>query len=182
MEKPWSHQNKLKQQPIPDQQQLLIQINTVPNQRDKALCAFAYLTGGRISEIIKEVQKKHLEDGWLDGKKVLLIDMPNRKNKKRHRKKIPILVDREKDFINIIEEYINTLQLEDVLFNFNKHRAYQIIRKHLDMNCHFLRDIRLTHLVTKHDLNGHQVKLYAGWSDTRPADTYIQLNWRNIWK
>src|SRR3990167_6102198 len=48
----WKYQKELKKKKIPNQQELIMMIDTIPQARIKALISIAYLTGGRISEIV----------------------------------------------------------------------------------------------------------------------------------
>ena len=204
--KPWSHQASLKREPIPTQNELLTSIDLIPSKRDRALVAIAYLTGGRISELVREenlkkttykkgkvykvdtikldykgITKKNMTIQKIKGDSLLVIDIQNRKNKNRLRKTIPIPIAKEQKFVDVIGEYTITLNANDPLFTFNKHRAYQIMRQHMNMNCHFFRDIRATHLVTLHGLGDFKLVKYMGWSDARPASRYVQLDWKDIW-
>lgn len=222
--KPWSRQAILKRQAIPTQEELLHRIRDIDNERDRALIAFAYLTGGRISEIVKEkhlrkniydtyiddtgkkktrkteggsyvirdvkkvminypgVCKKDISYTFLDNRRIMLIDIQNRKNKKKLRKQIPIIIDKEYYFVKIIEGYVREMEPEQPLFPITKSRASQIMNKYFDMNCHFFRDIRATHLVTLHGLREHQLQMFMGWTDGRPAQAYVQLRWQDIWR
>jgi hypothetical protein len=228
MNRPWSLQTILKKKSLPTQNDLLLSINTIPSLRDKALVAIAYLTAGRISEIVSQKElrkviykhkvvkgkkefeydnegnlildkivkvplnypgicKKDIGYGFMENKKdgelkVMIISMQNRKNKEQARKNIPIVIEREKEFVDIIQAYIGSMDLETPLFPINKHRAYQIISKYMKMNCHFLRDIRLSHLVILYHRDGSRLKQFAGWHDLKPASRYVQLDWRDIWK
>jgi hypothetical protein len=224
--KSWEQQNKLKKESIPTKADLLSRIlNNTQSHRDRALVAIAYLTGGRISEIVSEkclkkttfakemidgrqrtkkdslgrfiveriekiplnykgICKKDITIGMLeDNRKVILVDMQNRKNRTRKRKVIPILYEEEQDFLSIIETYVKELgSVDDPLFPICKSMAWKIISKVARMNCHFLRDIRLTHLVVLYKRDTARLVKYAGWTDGRPASTYVQLDWEDIWK
>jgi len=215
MNKPWSHQAKLKRERIPSPDEIYRQIQSIDNQRDQALVAAAYLTGGRISELVREnFLKKAIFEKGADGKLVkphhiiridkielnykgltkgdfryekvkeeqcFVFDMQNRKNRIKKRKELPVLPRKEQRFIKIVTDYIDTLKDDTPLFPFNKHRAYQIIRKNMDMNCHFIRDIRATHLVVIYKFDAFRLMKFMGWSDPRPAARYVQLDWTDIW-
>jgi integrase len=45
---------------------------------------------------------------------------------------------------------------------------------------HYLRHVRLTHLREEYNYDTADLMLYAGWTDTRPAAVYIQLDWRHL--
>ena len=110
----------------------------------------------------------------IDGKEILIVRMANRKNKNYKKKNIPIPVDREPEFVKVIEKYIEGKELDEPLFPFGVGHAEKIMRK-IDMNPHFLRDIRLTHLVTVYNYNAHQLVKFAGWQNIAPAERYIRL-------
>ena len=210
----------MKREDIPHQQQIIRMAKSYWNTRDRALFIVAYLTAGRISEIVekkylyKVKYKKSLQsdknnnmvhrivrnangspiaektekieinfkgitrkDIFLTekkGKSILMISMPNRKNKQYIRKNIPIPADREKELIFMLNQYIDTLYDEQPLFPFKIWKAEKIIAE-VDMNPHFLRDIRLTHMVTIYDFNAFQLTKFAGWKDVTPAERYVRL-------
>lgn len=116
-----------------------------------------------------------------DGGRYLLFNIQNRKNKERLRKEIPIIESLDKGFIEIIEQYISTLAPDEPLFKFSKVWAWKIIHKITGCNCHFLRDIRLTHLVALYHRDGSRLQKYAGWKDLKSATHYVQLDWSDIW-
>lgn len=122
----------------------------------------------------KGIQKKHITFNEVKGKKLMIVSMQNRKNKNYLTKNTPIPMHKEEVFINMLEEYTNTLGDDDVLFPFKGTKARQIIaERHL--NPHFLRDIRLTHLVTVYDFGTFHLMKFAGWQSPKPAERYIRL-------
>jgi len=137
--------------------------------------------GSPIAEKVDKVEINYLgiirQDVWVTekkGKNILMVSMQNRKNKTYTRKSIPIPIDKEKKLIDMLFEYINGLAPEDPLFPFKIWKAEKIIAK-VGMNPHFLRDIRLTHLVTMYDFNAFQLTKFAGWKDVSPAERYVRL-------
>lgn len=191
------------------------------NIRNRALFILAYLTAGRISELVryrkvkygmKEViiirngkakkqriqdwRKRKIDALWSssitrqqiaftkkDDRPVLLIRMRNLKSRKRHEKDIPIPLDSQENiaFYNMLKEFLNKLDLEDELFPFSYQNAHKIIKK-TGFNCHSLRHIRLTHLSTLYDFNEQLLRIYAGWTDSRPSYRYVEANWGDILK
>ena len=203
MTKPWTHQKELKLKDIPNQNEVFILVNNIHQLRLKALITMCYLTGGRISELVKcKKLYKRLEDGSSEaydinyngiskkditfinnkGKNIMLINIQNRKNKHMKRKNIPVLCDKEWRFVNIVTNYIETLKDDEPLFPFNRHWAYVQIKENTGYNPHFWRDIRATHLVTMYGLDGFRLEKFLGWTDSRPAKHYVKLNWRDIWQ
>ena len=190
--------------------------------KERALFIMAYLTGGRISEIVKEpylrkvqykkevlideagnrtvriarnskgspiqisVERKELgykgirrdNISWTykDGRRILIISMQNRKNKRNKRKRIPIPLDKEESLLGLLQEYLDTLQADEPLFPFSKSKAEEIIKRTTGMNPHFLRSIRATRLVIDYNFNEFKLQQYMGWSDGRPAARYVSLN------
>ena len=219
---PWKRQRILKKQDIPTQEQLYnLCITTFDTLEEQALFAMAYLTAGRITEIvpckylkvneyethksrdkkgrmrsvikrnvngspfIKGYKKvKHDYQGILaqnitfetkKNTKIMVLSIQNRKNKSINRKNLPIPVEKEQKWVRIIKKYIAGMAPETPLFKFKRSKAEKILAK-ADMNPHFLRDIRLTHLVTIYDFGSHHLTKFAGWKDPRPAERYVRLN------
>lgn len=123
-----------------------------------------------------------------EGKKILIIKLRNLKNKNRGEqiKLIPVPLDLDNDkhkiylkFSHIIWNYKKLLDKDEEMFPITKRRAEQIILK-AGFNPHFLRKLRLTHLVKYHNFTDQKLKTFAGWSDSRPSKHYIKINWRDL--
>lgn len=224
--KPWGTQKKLKKEEIPTQEELIIIAKKIKNLQERALFIMLYLTGGRISEVVREpylrkvqYKKEIFEDGvgnkkerivknssgspiqlnvtrenlcysgirrdnvsWTfkDGRRILIISMQNRKNKRSKRKRIPIPLDKEKGLIELLMEYLDKIQPDESLFPFSKTKAEIIIKRTTGMNPHFIRDIRATRLVIDYNFNEYKLVQYMGWSDGRSAAKYVILNENSI--
>jgi len=177
----WEHQKELKKQDIPSREEIKMMAQSLPDDRLKALFVILYLTAARITEITRELKRGDIISTEYKGRKLILFNLPNRKNKGRTRKQIPIPVDKERDLLEIALPYINQFNdPEQVLFPFNDRRAYQLISKHLKINPHWIRHIRLTHLVVLHDFNDQLLIRFAGWVDGRAAGHYMELKWKDI--
>lgn len=218
--RPWKRQRILKKQDIPPQEAILAMARSYSSLKERSLFILAYLTAGRISEIVKQpylrkhtyayeeindkngqkvLRIKRNENGspiitqterirWdypgirrkdivvqaKKDKRVLIVSMQNRKNKQHTRKNVPIPAEKEAEFIDMLNEYLDTLREDQPLFDFGVAKAERIIAK-TDMNPHFLRDIRLTHMVTLYDFNAFQLVKFAGWKDIKPAERYVRL-------
>jgi len=123
--------------------------------------------------------KKDLTFENVQGLDVLIVSMDNRKNKQYTKKRVPIPVAHEYELVRLIKAYLTTLNDDDPLFPFNQGRAGKILNK-LDLNPHFLRDMRLTHLITKYEYNAFQLVRFAGWKNISPAERYIRLGMRDL--
>ena len=217
---PWKRQRILKKEDIPTQQSVYNMAFKFDSLTEQALFVLAYLTGGRISEIVKcnflrkntykkvkakdrhgiktykiarnenespiiikvdkvplnykGIKKSDITFTNKKGKEIMIISMQNRKNKDFTRKNIPIPVHKEAHFVEIVQSFMQDKGIAEPLFNFGRSKAEQILSK-VHMNPHFLRDIRLTHLVTIYDFNSFQLSKFAGWKDPRPAERYVRL-------
>lgn len=126
------------------------------------------------------IRRKDLSIQHKQGKKLLLVNMQNRKNKTLKRKELPIPCDKgEQSAVKNVSDYANNLDFEQPLFDFQIGKAEKIIAK-AGMNPHFLRDIRLTHLVKFYGFSAFHLQKYAGWKDPRPAEVYVRLSWDDL--
>ena len=77
--------------------------------------------------------------------------------------------------VKIVQDYLATLPTpETPLFDFTTRKAEYIMER-TQYNPHFLRDIRLTHMVTIYNFNAFQLAKFAGWKDIKPAERYVRL-------
>lgn len=123
--------------------------------------------------------KHNLDFKQIDGKNILEIGMANRKNKKFKRKYIPIPVQKEQNLLSLLMDYASRLPDGSPLFSFGVSKARKILSKS-GMNPHFLRDIRLTHMVTVYNFNAFQLVRFAGWKNISPAERYIRMSTRDL--
>jgi len=178
----WQKQKELLKNRIPSLNDVKEMINNIDNLRNAALISLVYLSAGRINEVVKQLKKKDIIKTEKDGRDILLVRMPNEKNRRRKYKDLPIPLDNPEyqPLVDIIFKYLNTLEENSVLFPFSHIRAYQLFQKYLGINPHFLRHVRATHLVTVHDFNEQLLVRYMGWTDSRPAKHYMELRWQDI--
>jgi len=178
--KPWELQKYLETQRIPTEGDMKLFAANIDSVRNRALFIMLYITAGRVSELCYDLKKKHLVVDVRKGRQVLLINMPNRKHRKRHFKDIPIPLDKEEVLLGLLNQFLQGKYENDPLFNFSPNWAYKIIRKELGWNAHWIRHLRLTHLVVNHDFNEQLLVRFAGWTDSRPAKNYMALRWGDI--
>lgn len=127
------------------------------------------------------VRRRDFQDQIIDGLKVLVISIENRKNKSEPRKFCPVPVEKETELVKIIYQYINKFSYETPLFNRTIRWAESVINK-VGMNAHFLRDIRATHLAQNYNFTEYHLIAFMGWTDGRPASRYVLRNWKKIVK
>lgn len=127
---------------------------------------------------IKKRQIEFVSEGEMP---ILLVKVRNLKNKKKHTKDIPINLSRDWNsrMIELIKPYLDSKLPDDELFPFDRARAEYLLRK-LPFNIHYLRDLRATHFVVINDMAENQLARIMGWSDSRPASTYVQYRWRDL--
>lgn len=160
---------------VPSQKELLNIVRKIENSEHRTLIVLAYLTGGRIREVLS-LKRGQLRTEDKSGRRVLSIyHMLNEKNKKRKSKTFFIPIDKEGDLVETIIPYLNTRGKNDSLFNFkSRQRAWQITRKY-GFHPHIFRHYRLTHLVTIYNFSDRMLVEFAGWKDSAPGHYYIQL-------
>jgi len=179
--KPWGLQSSLKLLKIPSENDIKVLAANISDIRTRALFIMLYLTAGRVTEVVGSALKKSdIELKYKQNRAVMLIKMPNRKHKTRHWKDIPIPLDKEGVLIKLLNEYLKTKYTEDALFKFGKIRSYQLIRGATGFNNHWIRHLRLTHLVMNYDFNEQLLVRFAGWTNSLPAKEYMELRWTDI--
>jgi len=148
------------------------------NLQTRALFLVTYLTAGRITEIVKSLKGENISEEYRLGKKVLVLRLVNRKHKTRHMKELILSfnTNKEKEMIEMLMEYVDKKHPEELLFKFGKTWAYKLLIKETNgWNCHYLRHLRLTHLVILYGFDAARLMRWAGWSDSRPSKHYIDL-------
>lgn len=198
--KPWSKQSFAEKERIPGVNNIIDMSKQIYNDRDRCLFVLTYLTAGRLQELVRytgkngklesikagdlQIKENIIENnGEKSIKKILLINLRNNKNKKRYRKDIPVPLNKPEnvELFNLMSEHLLGIPDEDEVFPITYRRAYAILTKiNNRWNPHWIRHIRLTHLVTIYGYREYQLTLYAGWSDPRPAKHYLQMRWEDL--
>jgi len=186
-------------------------IRLLPTLKERAFVAFVYVTGARVSEVVRHYKEKNLnrkvtktiqdEDGYLKkitenspiterklvGEPIIkeqiffennFMIVKNVRSLKRRSKTmirtIPILLDKEDKFIQIVKDYINTLDEKDPLFDFTRVTGWRIMNK-IGLYTHHLRHMRATKLAEIYDFDSFQLQQFFNWSTSKPGDTYVHL-------
>jgi len=188
-------------------EEILRGINTTNKVRERALVAFLYATGGRISEAL-QVKAKDVHNTNIKYSNVIheyvrrdcmVIDMPILKRKRKGvgpdiRRSVAIVCEEDEPFRDIIREYVAlykapgggwSLKIKSIydkggekrLFDFTRTTAYNIVKRVLGVHPHVLRHSRITWLVKDKGFSEQMLRQYIGWADSRPAQTYVHLNY-----
>lgn len=183
-------------------QELVNSIKNIPNTRDRALAAFLYLAGCRISELLGTIKliKIYKNGEYIDTRKInveplksdaveilpdagliLIHNVPCLKHRRTlPRRNIPIKIRSDSDLAIIFLSYWRNLEPGQPLFKMTRRRAHQIINKHLKVFPHYLIHQRITELVGTRGLGEQHIRVYRGWKDTRPASIYSHLNYHDL--
>jgi len=133
--------------------------------------------------IFPSVRKGDFTIERFEDREVMVFNIRNLKNrqKRQKRKLIPCPLDNEmnRKFIKLITFYTDSLEDGEELFPIGKRRAEQILEK-TGFNPHFLREVRLTHMVRYYNLSDQKLLAFAGWTDSRPAKNYIRVRWEDL--
>ena len=180
MGKPWVYQKKLQVRgDVPTIGDIRQWVTAIKNKRDRFLIALTYLTAGRIREVIG-IRPNDITRVRKNGRDVIFIHMMNEKSKRRTFKDIAIPIDGE-PLTGIILGYIDSREASSMgLLGFKtRYRGWQIFHKY-GCNPHWMRHIRLTHLVTVYDFNDQLLIRYAGWASSKEAKHYMELRWHDF--
>jgi len=168
---------------VVSQPELLYIINKIPVLDYKALACFLYLTGARVSEIVKSLKVKQITIATIQDQDFIIIngiECLKRKAGNEAVRTIPINVKREIEFIEPIKDYIAFKKDEDYLFNFSRQRAWVVIKQHTGLWCHYFRHLRNTHLATIYNFDSEALRKFNGWTDSKPASYYVHLRYDDL--
>ena len=157
-------------------------VGSVTSLKDRAFICFLYLTGARISEIVKQIRRYQIEFTQIEGKKFIMVhNVITLKRRKEIYRDIPIPVnDFEEAFLNPLIDYLNTIPSDQFIFNFSRSRGWKIVKDKTYLFPHYFRHLRLTHLVTEYNFSERDLTFFTGWADGRQATTYTHLNLRDL--
>lgn len=162
----------------------------------KALFCACYLTGGRISEVLKMKPRDITEK-----EKTYMVFLTTLKNKRQHFRNIPIskepIYEQEAAMLDTLLAYAGGLNPDVPLFTFRRCAATNRLRRktfktrgflqkeiyedrEFALYPHYLRHARFTHLVANYGFDVAPLTAFAGWTDPTPAMIYVQLSGQDL--
>jgi len=188
---------------VPEKAELLIKLHIVPSLKHRMLFTFLYLYGNRIEELvgmrnkgILKLQKWKLEPikrhqvsvvEGSDGRQCLRVtNMVILKREVtpmgRLVRNIELPIQPEKELLEPLIAYIDTLKPDDALFDYHPAYVWDLAKKYFGNQYfpHFFRHTRATRLASDYGFNSLELATFFGWKDARMASTYAHLNLREI--
>ena len=155
---------------LPNENELYTIINTgLTNTRDKALACLLYITGARINELLLVTPKNF----YVSEDNKVRVELFVEKKRKRTTRIVPIP---NNDFWLKGKAWLDIIKPNQKLFDFNRHRAYQIISRltwlGLPVYPHLLRHIRNNKLIQLGFTDKQRMK-YFSWSSPQPAYEFV---------
>jgi hypothetical protein len=99
------------------------------------------------------------------------------KRREKYFKTVSINLDRERDFITLIEAYVEHLEEDHLLFPFDRKTAWKLVNKATGMFPHWFRHLRLTHLCQKpYNFRDADLQRFVGCKQRSHLEAYTHLN------
>lgn len=184
-------------------ERLMTLANMLEDYQQRVIFYCLYLTGARISEVLL-LRKEDITLADVEGNHFVIFNLRNLKSRKVLFKRLPVIIDNPivEGMATSIKDYVNLITHDSVIFTLTRHNvtyAYTLLPAvHLrvvDMRSkaiiddypfqihpHYLRHCRLTHLRENKNFDLMNLIAWAGWSDSRPASTYVQVPWQELAK
>ena len=152
-------------------------------EKPKVITIQDFKQKNKMGEIQLSIQKKDIRLVKIKGIPCALFKLRNLKNRnpKEKIKFLPVKLNNPTSIKlwRIIDVYLSSLQDYEELFPFGIRNAERILNQ-AEWNPHSLRAVRLTHLVRYENYTDQKLKVYAGWTDSRPSKNYIKLNYEDL--
>ncbi len=161
------------------------------HRRDRALMALLFLTAGRISEVLslrKEQFDFEADKNFIVIRNMILVKrLKTRKGKPvRHRTapirdEVPLpLKGPLSKFTGLVEEYISRIKdPKEKLFEFKRHRAWQIINYVTGQWCHWFRSQAESYYGRYVFNTPFALRDFVGVSDIESLGPYVKTQWRD---
>jgi len=170
-------------------------------KRNAALIAMLYLTGARISElvgmkhesefIVEPITKEQITQYTKNNELIFRIanlpvlkhrtdvtyDIESQKDRKIvPRRTIDLIYKYEKEFIDIILDWLKEVKPGEPIFPIGREMARQTCYKFHRKYNHFWRHLRATHMMNDYGFTSLHLKQYFGWASAKMAEKYSHLD------
>jgi integrase len=152
-------------------------IQSIPDHRDRMFISCLFLTGARISEVVKRLRGSdtRTEGGVLF---VHLITLKRRGYTKGMPREVPIMLSETlaPDFLSFV------MGNEGILFPFTRITGWRIVKKHFEeLFPHFFRHARSTLLMKEiSTFNLDDLKVFHNWTTLKMAEVYVHGQMRDV--
>ena len=153
--------------------------------RDRALLSLLYLTCGRITEVLSLTKKQFVFDedpDFIIIKNMIVVKRKKKAKRKRRsiRDEVPLArAGPLAPFTQYVTEYLKRLNdSNQKLFNFGRHRAWQIVRCITGKWCHYFRS-QGESWYGKVFPNIFALKDFVGVVDASTLSDYVKTDWRD---
>lgn len=174
----WVGQKKLLTRDIPSHDFMVMRISRVPLSWPRFIGALLYLTAARAGEITtsKEDSFPRIDAEDINGHPCLKFLLRNEKNRKQKLKILPVRIGDDPELSKII------IDSKDLIGFLPKSRqaVHRLTVRAFGWNPHYFRHVRLTHLAVDKKWSDTKLSRWAGWSDARPATTYVKYKYTDF--
>ncbi len=156
-------------------------IEAIRDPIKRVMFKLMYATGCRAGELI-QIKPSDIRYEIILGKPYVIVKVKTEKNPHTPTRNLPISIEEEKWLTQEIIEYKNLMRKKEAKLMFRKHRTtiWRYCYDVLNFNPHELRHLRLTHKVERDNYSISKLIHFAGWTDFKPAKTYIHLNYKSL--
>lgn len=154
----------------------------------RLLIALMYITGGRISEVLK-LKKGNIQPHE-KKKDYYVVTLRTLKRRKKMYRNVLLNIDRDKWVLDLLNSYFKEYPT-NFLFSFYFNRKtedgkirllsrqygyFMVKRMTAGLNPHYFRHARATNLVKQFGFNDQELTFYMGWANSAMASVYVHLN------
>ena len=196
-----------KPKPFPISMDEIYSVGQTLDKDLRILFYLLYVTAGRVSEVLSLRKRDIWFDNVT--RKFYYVRLKTKKNRKKKWREIPLPFDgryKDSQMIHEIIEYISSSLIADDerIFPYSMkndngrktiYKKINKIRLNLDvvypdgttdtindfpLYNHYLRHCRLTHMVNVYNMDVIRLMRFAGWSDPKPAEIYVNIDAKDL--
>lgn len=162
-------------------QDLFEGIMGIESGEEKAFVSLLYLTGARVSEIVKTIRAGDVEVFQDDGVQYLKVrNMPILKRRDKEATRHPEILLKGKEKVLAENVITHCRASKGVLFDISRRTGYNWVHKHTGFYPHYLRHARTTHLAEYADFDPADLQKFIGWANLNMAGRYTHLSMKKL--